>query len=40
MTGLPALGAKAFEDMKMTNEHGAEFWSARDLQALLGYTEW
>lgn len=40
MSGLPALGARTFEDMKMTNEHGAEFWSARELQALLGYTEW
>lgn len=37
---LPTLGAKSFETIKQTNEHGAEYWSARDLQALLGYTQW
>ncbi|KAA5595398.1 DNA damage-inducible protein D [Blastochloris sulfoviridis] len=37
---LPALGARAFEDLKRTNEHGAEYWSARDLQPLLGYSQW
>jgi len=29
-----------FEAIKMTNEYGQEFWSARDLQDVLGYTEW
>jgi DNA-damage-inducible protein D len=33
-------GPKSFEGLKRTNEHGAEFWSARDLQDLLGYTQW
>jgi DNA-damage-inducible protein D len=37
---LPSLGGKSFEDMKMTNEHGAEYWSARDIQPLLGYDQW
>ncbi|MEI6243264.1 MAG: hypothetical protein WCP39_07695 [Chlamydiota bacterium] len=30
----------AFESIKKTNQHGIEYWSARDLQQLLGYTEW
>ncbi|MCU0916022.1 MAG: hypothetical protein MUC88_15890 [Planctomycetes bacterium] len=29
-----------FESLKSVNEHGAEFWSARDLQPLLGYNHW
>lgn len=29
-----------FEQIKQTNEYGAEFWSARDLSALLGYEDW
>ena len=37
---LPALGEKTFEDLKQTNTHGAEYWSARDLQSLLGYSQW
>ena len=37
---LPALGGKSFEELKRTNQHGAEYWSARDLQPLLGYTQW
>lgn len=28
------------EQLKQTNEHGAEYWSARDLQTLLGYSQW
>lgn len=31
---------KSFEQLKQRNEHGAEFWSARDLQPLLGYSQW
>jgi DNA-damage-inducible protein D len=30
----------SFENLKKTNEHGAEYWSARDLQLLLGYSQW
>ena len=37
---LPAIGDQSFESLKQANQHGAEFWSARDLQPLLGYTQW
>jgi DNA-damage-inducible protein D len=37
---LPVMGARSFEDLKQTNNHGAEYWSARELQPLLGYTQW
>jgi len=36
----PAIGNQSFEDLKQSNVHGAEYWSARDLQPLLGYTQW
>ena len=29
-----------FESLKQTNEYDAEYWSARDLQPLLGYSQW
>jgi DNA-damage-inducible protein D len=35
-----ALGSQSFETLKKLNEHGAEYWSARDLQSLLGYAQW
>jgi DNA-damage-inducible protein D len=37
---LVSLGNKSFEDLKKTNEYGAEYWSAREIQTLLGYTQW
>ena len=37
---LVPMGIKSFEDLKKTNEYGAEYWSARDIQPLLGYTQW
>lgn len=37
---LPVSGSISFEDLKKCNEHGAEFWSARELQSLLGYSQW
>lgn len=37
---LPVRGNVSFEEMKKVNDHGAEFWSARDLQPLLGYSQW
>lgn len=40
MTDQLAPNAKSFEDLKKVNEHGAEYWSARDLQPLLGYDQW
>lgn len=30
----------SFESLKKHNEHGVEYWSARDLQPCLGYIEW
>ena len=29
-----------FEQIKKINEHGAEYWSARELMPALGYVEW
>lgn len=40
MTTTPTPNATRFEDLKRVNEHGAEYWSARDLQPLLGYDQW
>ena len=40
MTLTPSPQQQSFEALKRTNEHGAEFWSARDLQMLLGYAKW
>ena len=37
---LPVRGNVSFEDLKKINEHGAEYWSARELQPLLGYSQW
>jgi len=31
---------KSFEELKQINRYGAEYWSARDLQPLLGYNHW
>ncbi len=39
-SALPSASAKTFEELKLLNEHGAEYWSARDLQPLLGYSQW
>lgn len=37
---ITVVGGNSFEDLKQTNQHGAEFWSARNLQILLGYKQW
>jgi DNA-damage-inducible protein D len=37
---LPSIGGKSFEELRLKNDHGAEYWSARDLQPLLGYSQW
>ena len=37
---LLARNPKSFEDLKQINQFGAEYWSARDLQPMLGYTQW
>ncbi len=39
-TPTSVSGASSFEDLKHLNDHGAEYWSARDLQLLLGYSQW
>jgi hypothetical protein len=36
----PPSEDKSFEQLKSVNEHGAEYWSARDLQPRLGYRHW
>ena len=33
-------GNHSLEALKRINDHGAEYWSARDLQAVLGYSQW
>lgn len=35
---IPSLSS--FESLKRLNDHGVEYWSARDLQPLLGYAKW
>jgi len=37
---LPVVRQKTFEELKQVNSYGAEYWSARDLQPLLGYNQW
>ena len=37
-TNTPTL--QSFEGLKKINSHGAEYWSARELQSLLGYSQW
>jgi DNA-damage-inducible protein D len=39
-TRLPSEKRSSFEALMRLNEHGAEYWSARDLQLLLGYSQW
>jgi DNA-damage-inducible protein D len=28
---VPTIGDQSFEELKRANEHGAEYWSAREL---------
>lgn len=39
-SNTPAAPMQSFEDLKKINSHGAEYWSARELQAVLGYSQW
>ncbi|WP_375392929.1 DNA damage-inducible protein D [uncultured Sphingomonas sp.] len=39
MTNLPAQ-PPSFQELRQTNAYGADYWSARDLQLLLGYSQW
>ncbi|MDD2516044.1 MAG: DNA damage-inducible protein D [Candidatus Gracilibacteria bacterium] len=40
MTDLIRMVQQSFEDIKITDETGFEFWSARDLMKTLGYVKW
>lgn len=37
---VPTIAGLSSEGLKQTNDHGAEYWSTRDLQSLLGYGQW
>ncbi|MBE3095657.1 MAG: DNA damage-inducible protein D [Planctomycetes bacterium] len=37
---LPVPMRKSFEELKQRNQHGAEYWTARELQPHLGYGQW
>lgn len=37
---LPQIEHVGFEGLKKTNDFGAGYWNARDLQLLLGYAQW
>lgn len=39
-TAPTTVVTSGFESLRQTNEHNAEYWRARDLQPLLGYTQW
>lgn len=34
------IAGQTFEGLKQLNEHGVEYWSARALQPMLGYSQW
>lgn len=40
MGELEKYNEETFESIKHVNEEGQEFWYARELQKILGYTEW
>jgi DNA-damage-inducible protein D len=37
---LPTPSLVEFEQLRLLNDHGAEYWTARELQPLLGYAQW
>ncbi|MBV6504606.1 MAG: hypothetical protein ILNGONEN_00154 [Syntrophorhabdaceae bacterium] len=37
---LAVLGEKSFESLKHLTRRGAEYWNARELQPMLGYSQW
>jgi DNA-damage-inducible protein D len=39
-SAMSATSDLSFESLKKCNQHGVEYWSARDLQPCLGYSEW
>lgn len=40
MTDLVQQVQRTFKDIRLEDETGFEFWSARDLMIALGYKEW
>ena len=40
MPDLTLYTEETFESIKHINEAGQEFWYARELQPILGYTQW
>ena len=40
MQDMTTVVQKTFEDIKMTDETGFEFWNARILMTALGYKKW
>lgn len=40
MSNIEEYTEKNFEDIKHVDEHGNEYWEARELQQILGYKEW
>lgn len=40
MSNIEEYAKKKFEDIKHVDEHGNEYWEARELQQILGYKEW
>lgn len=40
MNNIEKYNEKTFEDIKHIDEHGDEYWEARELQQILGYKEW
>jgi DNA-damage-inducible protein D len=40
VSNLKRYSDQTFEEIKHINENGEEFWYARDLQAVLDYSEW
>ena len=40
MNELESYKEKAFEDIKYIDEFGGEYWGARELMEVLGYSKW
>ena len=40
MSNLELYSEKTFEEIKRTNEYGQEYWLARELGLVLGYSDW
>jgi len=40
MSKIAEKGSLSFDAIKQTDEKGNDYWSARDLQNILGYSKW